>query len=67
MREFCALEMPVLLVPSGYPHSDGDSTTTTSSVRERIGVAGEGGVRETTLAELLPDSFGPEQLQLPRK
>lgn len=27
----------------------------------------EGGVKETTLGQLLPDSFGPEDLELPRK
>jgi hypothetical protein len=26
----------------------------------------EGGVRETTIGELLPDSFGPEHLDMPR-
>ncbi|KII87388.1 hypothetical protein PLICRDRAFT_113328 [Plicaturopsis crispa FD-325 SS-3] len=50
IREFCALEMPILLVPADYPQPN---------------VSG-GGVKETTLGVLLPDSFGPEQLELPR-
>ncbi|TRM58195.1 cytidine deaminase-like protein [Schizophyllum amplum] len=53
LREFCALETPVLLVPSDYPQ------------KEQKKGYGEGGVRETTLGELLPDSFGPEHLGKP--
>ncbi|ETW78562.1 hypothetical protein HETIRDRAFT_410632 [Heterobasidion irregulare TC 32-1] len=49
IREFCALAMPVLLVPAGY----------TSAVKED-------GIKETTVGGLLPDSFGPEHLELPR-
>lgn len=56
IREFCALDMPVLLVPGDYPQAG----------EPKPGYS-EGGVRETTLGELLPDSFGPEQLELPRK
>lgn len=60
IREFCALDMPVLLVPGDYPKpSDGEWD-------QKPGMT-EGGVRETTLGELLPDSFGPEHLELPRK
>ena len=57
LREFCALETPVLLVPADYPQKG-----------EKKSGYGEGGVRETTLGELLPDSFGPEHLgkQLPK-
>ncbi|KAI0833881.1 cytidine deaminase [Trametes gibbosa] len=53
IREFCAQSMPILLVPADYA--------------ARL-VAGEpdGGIRETSIGELLPDSFGPEQLDLPR-
>ena len=54
--------MPILLVPADYPQVP-YSTEETSGV----GVIGEGGVKQTTLGELLPDSFGPQQLQLPRK
>ncbi|KAI4520992.1 cytidine deaminase-like protein [Schizophyllum commune] len=56
LREFCALETPVLLVPADYPQK-GDA--------EKKPGYGEGGVRETTLGELLPDSFGPEHLGKP--
>jgi hypothetical protein len=43
--------MPILLVPGDY-HSD-------KAMRKRE-------VRETTVGALLPDSFGPEQLKMPR-
>jgi cytidine deaminase len=49
IREFCALEMPILLVPAGH-ESDGTGA----------------GLLETTVEELLPRSFGPEALELPR-
>lgn len=49
VREFCALKMPVLLVPAGY-ESDGNTA----------------GLLEMTVEELLPLSFGPEALELPR-
>jgi cytidine deaminase len=62
IREFCALDMPVYLVPADYPQASHSSSKPTSG----IGTVGEGGVRETTLGELLPDSFGPEHLDLPR-
>lgn len=52
--------MPILLVPGDYPKSADDVEANKPGMSE-------GGVRETTLDELLPDSFGPEQLQLPRK
>ncbi|EGN96939.1 hypothetical protein SERLA73DRAFT_170284 [Serpula lacrymans var. lacrymans S7.3] len=53
IREFCALEMPIYLVPVDYPQT-GDGVK-------------DGGVLNTTLGELLPHSFGPEQLELPRQ
>ncbi|KAL0574355.1 hypothetical protein V5O48_007597 [Marasmius crinis-equi] len=56
IREFCALDMPVLLVPSNYPKNENDG---------KEGYT-KGGVRLTSVGELLPDSFGPEQLELPR-
>ncbi|KAJ7579291.1 cytidine deaminase-like protein [Mycena floridula] len=60
IREFCALEMPVFLVPGDYPQSPEDIETGKPGITE-------GGVRETSIGELLPDSFGPEHLELPRK
>lgn len=54
LREFCALNMPVLLVPADYDQ------------RVAEGKAG-GGVLETSIGELLPHSFGPEHLELPRQ
>ena len=56
LREFCSLDMPIFLVPGDYPKPDQEP---------KPGYT-EGGVRETTLEELLPDSFGPEHLELPR-
>lgn len=61
IREFCALDMPILLVPGDYPKPAADDKDA-----GKPGMS-EGGVRETTLGELLPDSFGPEHLELPRK
>ncbi|KAF9027526.1 cytidine deaminase [Hymenopellis radicata] len=60
IREFCALDMPILLVPGDYPKPADDKDAGKPGMTE-------GGVRETTLGELLPDSFGPEHLELPRK
>ncbi|KAG6856314.1 hypothetical protein H0H87_005593 [Tephrocybe sp. NHM501043] len=59
IREFCSLKMPVFLVPSDYPQplKEGEELKPGFS---------EGGVRDTTLGELLPYSFGPEDLDLPR-
>ena len=53
IREFCAQNMPILLVPADYEE------------RLTSGI-GDGGVKETSIAQLLPDSFGPEDLELPR-
>ncbi|EAU90719.2 cytidine deaminase [Coprinopsis cinerea okayama7 len=60
LREFCANEMPILLVPGDYPRPLKENETPEKGYIE-------GGVRLTNLAELLPDSFGPEQLELPRE
>ena len=49
IREFCALKMPILLVPAGYASAD-------NSVD----------ILETTVEGLLPHSFGPDALELPR-
>ena len=53
IREFCAQTMPILRVPCDY---------------EKRLAKGEpdGGVKETSIAALLPDSFGPEDLERPR-
>lgn len=59
IREFCAADMPILLVPGDYPKPPGDDQ------EGKPGITA-GGVKETSIGELLPDSFGPEQLELPR-
>jgi len=61
LREFCSLDMPIFLVPGDYPQPPLEPDQ-----ESKPGYT-EGGVRETTLDELLPDSFGPEHLELPRK
>lgn len=53
IREFCAQDMPILLVPADYQK------------RLEEGIP-DGGVKETSIRELLPDSFGPEDLDRPR-
>ncbi|KIK92612.1 hypothetical protein PAXRUDRAFT_829780 [Paxillus rubicundulus Ve08.2h10] len=55
IREFCSLDMPILLVPGDYPKKGDDAEE----------VEG-GGVLEETLGVLLPYSFGPEELERPR-
>ncbi|KAN0109185.1 cytidine deaminase [Russula decolorans] len=51
IREFCALKMPILLVPAGYENANGNDAPD---------------LLETSLEELLPHSFGPDALELPR-
>ncbi len=53
IREFCAQTMPIYLVPANYHEKvkSGDVN---------------GGILETSIGELLPHSFGPEELDLPR-
>lgn len=53
IREFCAKKMPILLVPADY--------------EERVAKGKEDGVLETNIDELLPHSFGPEDLDRPRQ
>jgi cytidine deaminase len=48
--------MPILLVPGDYPQSG-----------EQKPGHSQGGVFDTTLGDLFPMSFGPEDLDLPRK
>ena len=54
IREFCAQKMPIYLVPADYKE------------RSARGEA-DGGIVETSIALLLPHSFGPEDLELPRQ
>ena len=54
LREFCPLKMPIFLVSASYDPSEESST----SKKETL--------LETTLEALLPHSFGPELLELPR-
>ncbi|KAF8240365.1 cytidine deaminase [Tricholoma matsutake] len=61
LREFLPLDAPILLVPGDYPQSEPSMED-----EKKPGKVTEGGVRETTLEELLPDSFGPEELELPK-
>ncbi|KAH9937884.1 cytidine deaminase [Epithele typhae] len=54
IREFCAQAMPIYLVPADYDKRISDG-------------AADGGVLETSIAELLPYGFGPEDLERPRQ
>lgn len=45
--------MPILLVPADYA--------------DRVAKGEEDGILETSIAELLPHSFGPEDLERPRQ
>ena len=49
IREFCAPEMPVLLVPGNYLDESADTGTKHT-------------IKTMTVEELLPESFGPEHL-----
>lgn len=49
IREFCALDMPVYLVPGNY-------------LDENVEEGGKVDVKIMTVGELLPESFGPEHL-----
>lgn len=53
IREFCAQTMPIYLVPADYA--------------ERLAKGEADGVIETSIGELLPHGFGPEDLDLPRQ
>ena len=54
IREFCSNEMPIILVPGDYYDKEKPSAMKVS-------------MKITNLGELLPFSFGPEDLELPRK
>ncbi|GAA5846619.1 hypothetical protein JCM5353_008730 [Sporobolomyces roseus] len=62
LREFCPLDMPILLVPSNYE----EGKTRSVKIDEVEGKNTEGVLVETTMGELLPMSFGPEDLDKPR-
>ena len=44
--------MPILMIPGDYPQQAGED--------------GSGGIKESSIGLLLPDSFGPEDLEKPR-
>jgi len=52
LREFCSDDMPILLVPGDYPQ------VLEPGEKRKPGYT-EGGVKETTMGALLPESFGP--------
>jgi cytidine deaminase len=54
IREFCLDGMPILLVPVDYYDEEKEGSK-------------KGAVKLTNLGELLPFSFGPEDLNLPRR
>jgi len=54
IREFCSDDMPILLVPADYYDT------------EKVGLK-KVPIQVTNLGELLPFSFGPEDLELPRR
>ncbi|GAA6009261.1 cytidine deaminase [Rhodotorula paludigena] len=62
LREFCPLEMPVLLIPASYE----EGKTPVKNAAEAEGNETSGVVVETTMGELLPLSFGPSDLEKPR-
>jgi len=54
IREFCSNEMPILLVPGDHYDKEKEGSNKIP-------------VQVTNLGELLPFSFGPEDLELPRR
>ncbi|GAA5878290.1 hypothetical protein JCM3774_001143 [Rhodotorula dairenensis] len=62
LREFCPLEMPVLLVPASYV----EGKTRTIAAAEAEHGSTQDTLVATTMGELLPLSFGPEDLEKPR-
>ncbi|GAA5905806.1 hypothetical protein JCM6882_000464 [Rhodosporidiobolus microsporus] len=65
LREFCPLNMPILLIPSSYDPSS-PSSTRVLTAPEAEGKDTTGALVETTMGEILPLSFGPEDLDKPR-
>ncbi|BGP56638.1 hypothetical protein JCM8202_000175 [Rhodotorula sphaerocarpa] len=62
LREFCPLEMPVLLVPASYV----EGKTRSIAAAEAEHGSTQDTLVETTMGELLPLSFGPDDLAKPR-
>ncbi|GAA5980392.1 hypothetical protein JCM11641_001788 [Rhodosporidiobolus odoratus] len=62
LREFCPLNMPILLIPSSYVAGQ----TPFLTAAETEGKDTKDVAVETTMGELLPLSFGPEDLDKPR-
>ena len=62
LREFCHLDTPVFLVPADYPQEEQRG----SAGEEGQPAPAQGGVRVETVGGLLPLSFGPGELELPR-
>jgi len=54
IREFCLNEMPILLVPGDYYDTEKEASKKVP-------------IQVTNLGELLPYSFGPEDLELARR
>ncbi|KAK4687419.1 cytidine deaminase, partial [Tremellales sp. Uapishka_1] len=57
LREFLPLDTPIYIVSSLYPHTDSSPPSGSSSKEHVI---------EMTLEQLLPLSFGPDHLKIPR-
>ena len=55
IREFCAPEMPILLVPGNYYQQILDSVQEVQSQRRCL--SEDGSVKETILGELFPETF----------
>jgi len=64
LREFLPLSAPVYMVASSYPSPSTSPPAWLST--EGFGEGGKGIVEVRTLEELLPLSFGPEQLAMKR-
>ena len=61
LREFCLLDMKIWMVSGDYkPAAESATETSTNEDGEKDKV------KETTMGELLPYSFGPEDLERPR-
>ncbi|GAA5963566.1 hypothetical protein JCM21900_003223 [Sporobolomyces salmonicolor] len=63
LREFCPLDMPILLVPASYA----EGKTKLSNAADAEGADTTDTLVETTMGEILPLSFGPADLEKPRQ